>query len=441
MKLQILSIFFFITNFCNAQDIPRKAWLGISGSFHNSRFVIDAVVPKSTMHHMDLRKHDTLLSINLIPITNTVTFNKAINNIRGGDNVHITFKRGAKKMLARINAVSKPFESSELADVQYDWVDYNNCKLRAITRFPKGKNNIPAVMLIPGYNCGSIENFSTGIYKRLIEAWLLAGYAVVTIEKSGLGDSYKCAPCSEVDLVTDIQTFDAGYKYMENLDRVDKHNLFIWGHSMGGVIAPEVAKLHHPKGVIVYATVFRPWSEFLLEMHRVQAPLDGKSYIETENYVRKLQKIYYEFFRLKKSPAELYNIQEYKETVVSELEYKESDNNMWGRHWRYWQQIDSLDLAASWSAVKCPVFSIFGGADYIACSEFEHQLIVSTVNSIHPGNAKHLRIEDIDHLLVQNKDWKEAHKNISNRAYRENHMHPDFANYVVEWMNSVKENQ
>ena len=31
---------------------------------------------------------------------------------------------------------------------------------------------------------------------------------------------------------------------------------------MGGVIAPEVAKRHNPKGVMVFGTTFRPWSEF-----------------------------------------------------------------------------------------------------------------------------------------------------------------------------------
>jgi alpha-beta hydrolase superfamily lysophospholipase len=79
------------------------------------------------------------------------------------------------------------------------------------------------------------------------------GYAVVTIEKSGLGDSFGCQPCGEVDLLTDIESFDAGYKYMEKLPFVDAANLFIWGHSMGGTIAPEVAKLHHPKGIMVFA--------------------------------------------------------------------------------------------------------------------------------------------------------------------------------------------
>ena len=57
---------------------------------------------------------------------------------------------------------------------------------------------------------------------KIINGWLEAGYAVVTIEKSGPGDSYHCVPCSEVDLATDIDSYNAGYEYMEQLSYVDK---------------------------------------------------------------------------------------------------------------------------------------------------------------------------------------------------------------------------
>lgn len=252
-----------------------------------------------------------------------------------------------------------------------------------------------------------------------------------------MGDSYGCIPCSETDLVSDIKVFDAGYQYMKTLPYVDKNNLFIWGHSMGGVIAPVIAEKHQPKGVIAFATVFRPWSEFLLEMHRVQWPLDGKSYIETEDRTRLIQKVYYEFFVLKKSPAELYKNPEYKDIVASELEYKDGKVDMWGRHWRFWQQIDSLNLARSWSNVGSKVLSIFGGADFVACSELEHELIVRTVNSTHPGNAQHITIPDVDHLIIRNPDWPSAHKHFMDASYKKEHFHQGFADATVKWMKEL----
>ncbi len=228
-------------------------------------------------------------------------YNALASLIRSGDKVNLRYQRDGASNFRTITAVMRPYESSALADIQYDWVKFKAGYLRAITRKPKGKSNVPCILLIPGYGCGSIENYSNSYNGKLMNEWLKNGYAVVTIEKSGLGDSDGCAPCAEVDLATDIESFDAGYRYMEQLPFVDKSNLFIWGHSMGGTIAPEVAKRHTPRGVMVFACVFRPWSEFLLEMHRVQKPLmENLSYQQTETFVRLIQKVYYELFVLKK---------------------------------------------------------------------------------------------------------------------------------------------
>lgn len=438
MKKLLLFLCMVFANTVHAQEPARKAFIGLTGTYTNKGIVADSIVPNSTLHKAGILKGDTIKYINNLLLTNAASLSNATSSIRTGDKVVVTYSHASKVKTKTIKAVMRPYETSDIADVYYDWVGNKDCRLRTITRKPKGQTNVPSILLIPGYNCGSIENYSLGVYKNLMNEWIKAGYAVVTIEKSGLGDSYNCTPCSEVDLVTDIEVFDAGYKYMESLPYVDKSRLFIWGHSMGGVIAPEIARKHKPRGVIVFATVFRPWSEFLLEMHRVQYPLDGKSYIETETAVRGMQKIYYEFFRLKKSPEELYNIPEYRELVKAELEYKTGENNMWGRHWRFWQQIDSLDLAASWSAVECPVLSIFGGADYIACSALEHQLIERTVNAAHPGNCTNITIPDIDHLIVQQADWKAAHKNFADKAYRESHFHYGFTKATIDWMDMMK---
>ena len=45
----------------------------------------------------------------------------------------------SKTMSANGNAVMRPYEKSDIADVQYDWVKFRNGYLRAITRKPKGK--------------------------------------------------------------------------------------------------------------------------------------------------------------------------------------------------------------------------------------------------------------------------------------------------------------
>lgn len=432
----------FFTFYVNAQVPPRKAVMGIMGKPVTDGFSVDSVIANSTAAALQLKKGDILTTMNRQETKTLAAYNAIASQVRTGDAVAVEFLRNNKPMKANGKAVMRPYETSDIADIQYDWVKFRDGWLRTITRKPKGKTNVPAILLIPGYGCGSIENYSISYNGNLLNEWLKNGYAVITIEKSGLGDSYGCLPCTEVDLVTDIESFDAGYTYMEQLPFVDKSQLFVWGHSMGGVIAPEVAKRHQPKGVMVFGSTFRPWSEFLLEMHRVQKPLlENMTYTQTEAFMRTIQKIYYEFFILKKSPAQLYQIPEYKDLVASELNYKEGSTNQWGRHWRYWQQIDSLNLTESWQRVNCPVLIVHGDADYEQCSDADPLLMQETINAAHPGFASLVTIPDLDHFMMKSSNWKQAVENFRKQEYMKGNFNPRIADETVKWLKAHTSNK
>ena len=307
MKQFITCVFIALSCYGIAQPAARKAMIGTRISAGDNGIRIDSVLPNSTAALLKLKKNDLITAFNGTDVKSISEYGSLVSQVRANESVSYTVLRNGKKLQLTGKAVMRPYETSELADVTYDWVKFREGYLRTITRKPKGKTNLPCILLIPGYGCGSIENYTGSYNGKLMDEWLKNGYAVVTIEKSGLGDSYNCQPCSEADLAADIESFDAGYRYMESLPFADKSNLFIWGHSLGGMVAPEVAKRHSPKGVMVFGTVFRPWSEFLLEMHRVQKPLIEKlNYAETETFVRLIHKVYDEFFiekRLVKSKS------------------------------------------------------------------------------------------------------------------------------------------
>lgn len=436
MKTKILTLGFLLLFGAACAQMPlRKAFIGIQGKAAEGGIRIDSVLPNSTMAKLKLKKGDVIQSVNEKATPTLELYGAAAGQIRTGEKITVKYLRQGKPASATAKAIMKPYETSPITDIIYDWVKFKNGYLRTITYKPKGKENVPCILLVPGYGCGSIENYSKSYNGRLIDDWARNGFAVVTIEKSGLGDSFGCEPCSEVDIQTDIESFDAGYKYMEKLPFVDASKLFIWGHSMGGTIAPEIAKLHNPKGVMVFGCVFRPWSEFLLEMHRVQKPLlENLTYQQTEDFMRTIHKIYYEFFVLKKSPEELAQIPEYKDLAVSELGYKKDSNDMWGRHWKFWQQIDSLDLAKSWGEVKCPVLILHGATDYEQCSVVEPMLIEKTVNEKHPGHATWITIPDLDHFMMKSNDWPQAVKNFREGQYAKGNFNTKIAEETVSWL-------
>lgn len=419
-----------------AQMPPRKAIIGMMGKPVPQGMRADSIIPGSSFAMLKLQKGDVISELNDKPITTAASYSQVASTIRAGEKLSVKYFRDQQILTATGTAVMRPYEqSSEITDVQYDWVKFRNGYLRAITRRPHGKTDLPSILLIPGYGCGSIENYSTSYNGKLITEWIKAGYAVVTIEKSGLGDSYNCEPCGEVDLVTDIDSYNTGYVFMERLPFVDKNRLYVWGHSLGGIIAPEVAKLHHPKGVLVFGATFRPWSEFLLEMHRIQKPLlENYTYQQTEDFVRKIQKIYYEFFVLKKTRDELHTNPEYSRLVESELEYKPGSDDMWGRHWRFWQQIDSLNLADSWQKLNCPVLILHGETDYEQCSKAEPLLMTKTINAAHPGNATMIIVPQLDHFMMKSGTWEEARDNFNQQQYNKGNFNYAIAIETIGWL-------
>src|SRR4030095_8541358 len=98
-----------------------------------------------------VQKGDLITEFNGNKIASMETYGKIATNIRTGEKLDVQFIRNASNMNASANAVMRPYEQSDIADVQYDWVKFRTGYLRAITRKPKGKANLPAILLISGY--------------------------------------------------------------------------------------------------------------------------------------------------------------------------------------------------------------------------------------------------------------------------------------------------
>jgi hypothetical protein len=420
-------------------DLIRKAFIGLVVKDQHNQVLVDSVMPHSTAAKMGLKKSDVILTINSIACTTVADLQTVTNELRAGAELQIQFIRNKKNLSASMIAIAKPYFKASCCDVIYQSLPAIGCTVRTIIYKPKNKTHTPAVFFIPGYNCGSIEGFASNFNGKMIEGWVKKGYTVYTVEKSGLGDSKDCRPCMEVDLQTDIELFETAYRDFAALPYVDRNNLFIWGHSMGGIIAPMIVSKQAVKGIIVFGTVFRPWSEFLLEMHRVQKPLlDSLDYEQTETFVRLIQKVYYEFFVLKKSRAELFQNPAYKNIVETELEYKPGKEDMWGRHWRFWQQLDSINLAVAWQQVNCKVLAFQGGADFIQCAAVEPYLISAAVNKAHPGNAITVTIPQLDHLLMHSLNFEEAVKNMNKKDYLNGNFDSRLLNESIRWMDKLQ---
>jgi pimeloyl-ACP methyl ester carboxylesterase len=123
--------------------------------------------------------------------------------------------------------------------------------------------------------------------------------------------------------------------------------------------------------------------------------------------------------------------------VTSELEYEVGKEDMWGRHWRFWQQLDSINLAKAWQDLNCKVLVLHGGSDFIQCASVEPYLIAETVNKVHKGNATLLTIPGIDHLMMQSKDFPQAVQNMNNKSYLKGNFNRRLLDETIHWLQKL----
>lgn len=422
-----------------AQEPLRKIWAGVNCRTENNKLIIDTVFAQGAMQACGLQAGDQLLRINTQNVTSLVDLQRTCEPLRAGDSLCVEWMHQNQALKNCIEAPARPKRTLNWCNLEYGWVQHDKAWLRSMVYKPKNSSlSLPAIFFLPGYTCSSIESFPDNYNGRLIRHWVEQGFLVYTVEKSGMGDNANCLPCQVVDLGTDISFYTSAWNTLCRRSDIRADALFIWGHSMGGILAPLIHGIYEPKGILVYGTVYRPWSEFLLEMHRVQKPLlEHLDAIQTEEFLRTIQAIYFDFFVRKKTPAELDRVNEYHKLVRSELEYEEGKESMWGRHWRFWQQLDSLNLAEAWQQTKAQVLVMHGGADYIQCSALEPYLIREAVHRAHAGKAELLVFPDMDHLLLQSRNFEEAVQRFNRKEYLNGALHPEFLKKTSAWMKGL----
>ena len=119
-----------------------------------------------------------------------------------------------------------------------------------------------AMLFIPGYTCSSQDGWSADHpYARIVNAFSKAGYVVLRVKKTGLGDSEGTPPCADCDQLGEVESFVAGLRKLKSLPYVDSTQVFIFGHSMGGVVGPMTATPDRVKDLIVCSTTAKSFHE------------------------------------------------------------------------------------------------------------------------------------------------------------------------------------
>lgn len=457
MKFLSSIAFIGLMFFTSAQQGPlkRKAALGVMFEAVNDSIAkannlktteglyMRNVINGSTAEKLGLQSGDILVKLNGIRLNTTADIINEIGKYRAGDELNVTYYRKGKMQIVTGKAQPKPKEECDIAEVVYGEVNYPGSRLRTILYTPLGATKPPVVFYIQGYTCQSVDlpYSADNPLMKLIRDWVAAGFAVYRIEKPGMGDSESDKPCFELNFAEEVEIFKQGFTDLQSQNNIDAENIFLFGHSIGGIIAPVVATAFSPKGVITYGTVVNTWFEYMQELSRVQGVYFERPDVEVEMDVRNATPFWYQMLIEQKSNTEILKDEKIVEMLESEgtLESFKAGQFI-NRHYSYWAGIQQLNLSNYWAQVSADVLAIYGEFDIQALHADHIYAIQRIVNSKHPGKATAVVVPGADHGFVRFGSMSENVQSLNTNTYgryAREHYHEGVAKTTVQWMNSI----
>jgi photosystem II stability/assembly factor-like uncharacterized protein/dienelactone hydrolase len=438
----ILFLLFGISLFQTSAQLTRKPLLGARIEYVNENATSGCKVVqvvRGTSVELKLQENDIILKIGDKDFKSSEEFTKLFLNYTPGQEVQLSVLRGKKKITLKAKVVARPFETDDNAEVIYDEANFRGGQLRVIINKPFKENKMPAMLFVPGYTCSSIDELTNDHpYKRIIDAYVDAGYTTMRIEKSGLGDSKNTPPCESCDLLDEIENFEVGLKKLKTLPYVDTNQIIIVGHSMGGIIVPAISAKNNVAGVVVYGTTAKSWFEYQLEMYRVQNALAGMNPIEVEQSVVEQYDLNYRYFVLKESLEEMAKDAKADSVLRSVWGY-DGKGKIYDRNAEYWRQIQDYPHLENWKNTTAKVLVQFGESDFQAFSKADHQQIVNTVNYFHPGNATLISYPSTDHYFAKSGTMQEAYDKFVNGQIQQlfDEYNQEVGLSAVKWSNEI----
>jgi uncharacterized protein len=443
----VINIFFL-----QAQELPRKGWFGARVSdlteaeiqslpkgYSNGIKLVQVV--GGTSAALQLLENDIVLNINDTSFQSVDEFGSYITSQIEGNKLNTLILRQGKTIKIKGKFVGRPREQRDNAEIIYDSAPFENGRLSVIINKPKNaKAKLPGVLFIPGYTCSSVDGLTENHpYGRIVNAFSDAGFVVLRIEKSGLGDSENTRDCSSTTLLDEVATFKAGLEKLKTLNYVDTSNIFIFGHSMGGIIAPALSANSQVKGVMVYGTTSKSWFEYQLEMNRLQLKLAKVPPLDYEERCRIQSKIVYEYFIEKKELSTIAQNPEMADILKSDWQYDAENNMIFDRNQEYWRQIQDYPLLENWKNTQSKVLVLFGKSDFQAFSLADHEQIVNTVNHYHPNNASLIQFDETDHYFAKSGTMENAYDMFSSGKILElfEAFNPEVTETCVKWAKEI----
>ncbi|WP_243471740.1 CocE/NonD family hydrolase [Winogradskyella sp. MH6] len=426
--ISLIIIMLLTQNIFEAQTLKRKGLLGImmqtltdSIAMQNNIYVktgvhITTVMPNSTFANLGVKQDDVLTKLNGSSVSTIQDVLTITNELYEGDNIEAEFYSGNSKKIKSTALLGRPIEAFENGDVNYGEVVYEGNVLRSILVTPKQARKAPVVYFLQGYTCGSVETATNdNPMKKLMKDWVDAGFAVYRVEKPGVGDSKSSKHCMQISFDEELTAFKEGYKDLLKQETIDADNIFMFGHSMGGVIAPLLNEMKSPRGILTYGSIAQNWYDYMVDLYTKQPKHFGVSDAQIKEDNKVNLKFNEDFLINKLSGEEILANKAYADFFsANELNFRQ--NQYIGRHFDFWQNLADINIPEAWAKVKTNVLAMYGEFDIQAISPKGARKIADIVNK-NGGKGDFIVVEKADHGFVNFNSMQHNAETLGNGTY------------------------
>jgi len=356
--------------------LPRRPFLGLELQNPVKRvepatgLEVLRVVAGATADQAGVHTGDHLLAVAGSRLHQPGDLARAVAGLRHGQQVEFEVARQASTHKLQATVQPMPQETIPGAELELGQVVADGKRLRTLVTRPHNARGtrLPVVMLLPGMSCHSREfPFAPNHPQtRLISRWTSAGLATFRVERRGLGDSDGPA-CEDSDLSVEIAGFRAGLRDLLGAGWVDKKCIYIFGQSLGGILAPLVARGLQVRGIVVYGACANRWSESVLGSVRRHGERAGAHTPTFERALGALSGLLSDILDHGHAPADLLAANPAYRVVARATGIQ--GNRMHGRCPDLFRQLEGIDLAAAWAAVGSDVLAIHGSRDRTTTGE------------------------------------------------------------------------
>lgn len=435
MKKIICLLCVLVTFSSLSQDLSRRPLLGIQMMQVDAEtkrvmnlpeekgVLIKAVIENSTAQKAGFLTGDVLLKLNGVEINSPDAAVQLVGKHPSGTPFSYELLRKNERIKGNATLAPMPFEKYDGIAMEYTAVQTVNGLQRLIISRPPDQLKHPVIFFIGGYGCYSLDSpmdpNRTEI--QLLNRLTRAGYVCVRAEKPGMGDNINCTPCNQVSFNNEVKGYAAEVKALKSLPYVDSSRIVVFGHSMGGLMAPMLAAQCKVKGIIAYGTIGSNFLEYLAKTRRTLAQAYEMNPVEADDYIKDYCECATYYF------AEGLTTAQAAEKKADCTEYLSVFDL---RSPAYNKELYAINIPGAWKQFDGKALLLWGENDYISSRE-DHEIIASTINYYHKGNAVFKSVKNSSHGMSVSHSFQDALKE------KDTSFNPEVSLLVLNWLKSI----